>query len=34
MPRGKGYRGVDTVLGSVDGLKRFIAIKPRARITA
>jgi mannonate dehydratase len=26
MPRGKGWRGVETVLGSVDGLKRFIAI--------
>ena len=28
MPRGKGYRGVETVLGSVDGLKRFVEIKP------
>jgi mannonate dehydratase len=28
MPRGKGYRGVETVLGSVDGLKRFIEITP------
>jgi mannonate dehydratase len=28
MPRGKGFRGVETVLGSVDGLKRFIAISP------
>jgi mannonate dehydratase len=28
MPADKGYRGVHTVLGSVDGLKRFIAIKP------
>ena len=27
MPRGKGFRGVETVLGSVDGLKRFIGIK-------
>lgn len=27
MPRGKGFRGVDPVLGSVDGLKRFIGIK-------
>jgi mannonate dehydratase len=27
MPRGKGWRGVETVLGSVDGLKRFVAIK-------
>lgn len=26
MPTGKGWRGVETVLGSVDGLKRFIAI--------
>jgi mannonate dehydratase len=26
MPRGKGWRGVETVLGSVDGLKRFISI--------
>jgi mannonate dehydratase len=28
MPRGKGFRGVETVLGNVDGLKRFIAISP------
>jgi mannonate dehydratase len=28
MPAGKGYRGVDRVLGSVDGLKRFIDIHP------
>jgi len=28
MPPGRGYRGVETVLGSVDGLKRFIEIKP------
>ncbi|MBI5283103.1 MAG: mannonate dehydratase, partial [Candidatus Solibacter usitatus] len=27
MPRGKGYRGVETVLGSVDGLKRFVSIR-------
>mgnify|MGYP002619464134 CR=1 FL=1 len=27
MPRGKGFRGVDRVLGSVEGLKRFISIK-------
>ena len=27
MPPGKGYRGVETVLGSVDGLKRFLSIK-------
>jgi mannonate dehydratase len=26
MPRGRGYRGVETVLGSVDGLKRFVSI--------
>jgi mannonate dehydratase len=26
MPRGKGYQGVETVLGSVDGLKRFVGI--------
>ena len=30
MPRGKGFQGVETVLGSVDGLKRFIAISPSA----
>jgi mannonate dehydratase len=28
MPKGKGFRGVETVLGSVDGLKRFIEIAP------
>lgn len=28
MPRDKGYRGVSTVLGSVDGLKRFVEIQP------
>jgi mannonate dehydratase len=28
MPADRGYRGVHTVLGSVDGLKRFVAIKP------
>jgi mannonate dehydratase len=28
MPRDKGYRGVRRVLGSVDGLKRFIDIVP------
>ena len=33
MPKGKGFRGVETVLGSVDGLKRFIEISPSARIT-
>ena len=27
MPKGRGYRGVETVLGSVDGLKRFVSIK-------
>lgn len=26
MPRGRGYQGVETVLGSVDGLKRFVGI--------
>jgi mannonate dehydratase len=26
MPPGKGYQGVETVLGSVDGLKRFVEI--------
>ncbi len=26
MPRGKGWRGVETVLGSPDGLKRFVSI--------
>ena len=30
MPKGKGFRGVETVLGSVDGLKRFISISPSA----
>ena len=28
MPAGRGFRGVDRVLGSVDGLKRFIEITP------
>ena len=28
MPRGKGFRGIETVLGNVDGLKRFISISP------
>jgi mannonate dehydratase len=28
MPRGKGFRGVETVLGSVEGLKRFVEIRP------
>jgi mannonate dehydratase len=28
MPRDKGFRGVHRVLGSVDGLKRFIEISP------
>ena len=28
MPRGKGFRGVERVLGSVAGLKRFIEIAP------
>lgn len=27
MPQGKGYRGVETVLGSVEGLKRFVSIR-------
>jgi mannonate dehydratase len=27
MPPGKGFRGVERVLGSVEGLKRFISIK-------
>jgi mannonate dehydratase len=27
VPRGSGWRGVDAVLGSPDGLKRFVAIK-------
>jgi mannonate dehydratase len=27
MPPGKGYRGVETVLGTVAGLKRFVEIK-------
>src|SRR5207249_6283285 len=27
MPRGRGFRGVETVLGSVEGLKRFVSIK-------
>jgi len=28
MPHDTGYRGVHTVLGSVDGLKRFVEIQP------
>ena len=24
MPKGKGWRGVETVLGSVEGLKKFV----------
>ena len=28
MPRGKGFRGVERVLGSVEGLKRFVGITP------
>jgi len=28
MPHDRGYRGVHTVLGSVDGLKRFVEIQP------
>lgn len=27
MPKGKGYRGIETVLGSVEGLKRFVEIQ-------
>jgi mannonate dehydratase len=27
VPKGTGWRGVDAVLGSVDGLKRFVSIK-------
>jgi mannonate dehydratase len=27
MPSGKGWRGVETVLGSVDGLKKFVSIQ-------
>ena len=27
MPKGKGWRGIETVLGSVEGLKRFITIE-------
>ncbi len=27
MPIGKGWRGVETVLGNVDGLKKFVSIK-------
>jgi mannonate dehydratase len=27
MPPGKGYRGVETVLGSVEGLKKFVGIR-------
>jgi mannonate dehydratase len=27
MPKGKGWRGVETVLGTVDGLKRFVAFQ-------
>ncbi len=30
MPLGKGFRGVETVLGSVEGLKRFLTISPSA----
>jgi mannonate dehydratase len=28
MPRDRGFRGVHQVLGSVEGLKRFVAIRP------
>jgi len=27
MPKGKGYKGVETVLGSIEGLKRFVSIR-------
>ncbi len=27
MPKGKGWRGVETVLGSVEGLKKFVSIQ-------
>jgi mannonate dehydratase len=27
MPPGRGYRGVETVLGSVEGLKRFVSMR-------
>jgi mannonate dehydratase len=27
MPRGRGWRGVETVLGSVAGLRKFVSIK-------
>jgi mannonate dehydratase len=30
MPPGRGWRGVQTVLGSVDGLKRFVSIRESA----
>ncbi len=30
MPKGKGWQGVETVLGSVDGLKKFLSIKESA----
>ena len=30
MPPGKGFRGVETVLGSVEGLKRFVSIRESA----
>lgn len=30
MPPGQGWRGVETVLGRVDGLKRFVATMPSA----
>jgi mannonate dehydratase len=28
MPRGKGFRGVERVLGSVEGLKKFVGLVP------
>jgi mannonate dehydratase len=30
MPPGRGYRGVETVLGTVEGLKRFVSIRESA----
>ena len=27
MPPGRGYQGIETILGTVDGLKKFVAIK-------
>src|SRR6516164_4680096 len=30
MPRGRGFRAIETVLGSVEGLKKFVSIKESA----